>query len=336
MVRSTRKAFTLIELLVVIAIIAILVALLLPAVQQAREAARRTQCKNNLKQLGLALHNYHDVHMVFPPGGTMSPNTTFDADGCANNPVTATGQNRSKGAPWTVHILPFLDQQSLYRTVDFNYDLDYISGTGSFRDEDRSGPADVQSAHDALFNTVLAAFQCPSDPNSGLAPINNYNGVMGGDAGLDQDVPCQHAVLATALTRAAWGVDGILYAVSKVRIRDITDGTSNTLLLGETKYASSDPDNFNSWSSSYYHQNQSSGVAGNSTVAMNPINAFEASVPFGPNTAVYSRTFGSWHTGGAQFTLADGSVRFISENVDMSTFAERLAIRNDGEVVGEF
>ena len=143
--RHLSRGFTLIELLVVIAIIAILIALLLPAVQQAREAARRTQCRNNLKQIGLALHNYHDTFRLFPPG------------------VIRDGQNNSEAWGWTVFILPFLEQANLYNQLDPDtYRLrDLLAGLNP------TYPAPTANA--AILQNPLSVFICPSDPNSGRA-----------------------------------------------------------------------------------------------------------------------------------------------------------------------
>src|SRR4051812_18590026 len=146
-----RRAFTLIELLVVIAIIAILIALLLPAVQQAREAARRTQCRNNLKQIGLALHNYHDAANTIPPGyiGTQAvPNVT--------------GQSLNYG--WATFILPFMDQSPLYNTI----------GSGFSGPNAVTFASSTISASSAAYQTVLPAFRCPSDTGAATATLNLY------------------------------------------------------------------------------------------------------------------------------------------------------------------
>ena len=187
-----RRGFTLIELLVVIAIIAVLIALLLPAVQQAREAARRTQCRNNMHQIGLALHNYHDTHNTFPIGSMFW------------SPASAAHQ----GTSWLTMILPFVDEAALYNAS--NFDL-YSS----------------DAANTTVTRSVLYQYCCPSDAEPAL--VSNYReGTYAGSQGIRQtfDTSC-------ACTPAtAW--IGVLYSCSRTRIRDIRDGTSNTLIAGET------------------------------------------------------------------------------------------------------
>jgi len=191
-----QRGFTLIELLVVIAIIAILVALLLPAVQQAREAARRSQCKNNLKQFGLALHNYHDVHSTFPMGVTYD--TSFAA------------WWEWSGVGWGARVLPFIDQAPLFNQIRFDVKSPANDGVN----------ASVKSA-------VLPVFRCPSDP--GRAPANSHG-------------PTSYVICSGSnANSAAWGGGStganngrsVLFGNSKTNFRDITDGTSNTMVISE-------------------------------------------------------------------------------------------------------
>ena len=199
--RRQRRAFTLIELLVVIAIIAILVALLLPAVQQAREAARRSQCKNNLKQIGLALHNYHDVHTIFPQVRVLDLN---------NFPGSCTaGWQRPGGFSWRVLILPFMDQSPLYETIDFTDHL-YTGGCAS-----------SSSSWATADKTIISAFLCPSDPSQVI---------KGGDAGTNYA-----AMRGTGadLTSTASNRLGFMSATRPPKTRDITDGLSNTIAVIE-------------------------------------------------------------------------------------------------------
>ncbi len=312
----SRRAFTLIELLVVIAIIAILIALLLPAVQQAREAARRTQCKNNLKQLGLALHNYMDTHRVFPPGssGTRSPTTTNWCSASSGN-ATAMGL----GAPWTVMILPFLDETPRYNTFDFN--LKFMSSTNVL----------CGCANDTPSRVINTKFQCPSDPASGTAAINNYFGVQGGGTA----VPAAPGGCSTSADARVFYNNGGLFYNSSTSPRDFTDGMSNVFLIGETKYAqhpSGRPDGFHiTWASSAKYDG--SGTPCTLAAARLQINSSTLD-PLKTNTFdVQTQLFGSRHTGGCHFLLADGSVQFVSENINLATY-QTMAIRDDGLPTG--
>ncbi|MCH2212931.1 MAG: DUF1559 domain-containing protein [Fuerstiella sp.] len=208
-----RRGFTLIELLVVIAIIAILISLLLPAVQQAREAARRTQCRNNLKQIGLALHNYHDAHGSFPPG-RMAPAKTGLGGDCWVGWVGP-----------SYHILPFIDQGNLYEAIDpsqFRY------RTGS----------PLCTANAFTFTTEVPSYECPSDP--GHAPgvnTNSYRANMGvtvcggiNDGDQDQEDPV-HTARCKAELYGTLG--GMFHDNGGVKIRDVSDGTSNTVIYSE-------------------------------------------------------------------------------------------------------
>ncbi|HWL10123.1 MAG TPA: DUF1559 domain-containing protein [Planctomicrobium sp.] len=318
-----RRGFTLIELLVVIAIIAILVALLLPAVQQAREAARRTACKNKLKQLTLGLHNYHDTHSTFPPGG-VSRASTFDRN-------TSTGvcglENNHRGAPWTIHLLPFIEQANLYAQFNTNLSItSNLNGAGS--------TTGSPSNHD-LFRLSNPNYQCPSDPNSTPGVNNsNYLGVQGGGR---QDSTQSDAACTGASNNDArvYFNNGILYHNSRTRIRDITDGTTNTFLIGETKYLWTNNSGLDrlGWSSSdYTGQFSRPGACAAAVLSINSHPSFGAGVE---TLNVYTRLFGSYHTGGCHFSLADGGVRFVSENINLQTL-RFLAQRSSGEVIGEF
>lgn len=298
-----RRGFTLIELLVVIAIIAILIALLLPAVQQAREAARRTQCKNNMKQLGLALHNYHDVHSVFPSGW-------IAVDGGIQN-----AHDGLNGAGWGTMVLPYLDQAPLYNQFDADFAI-----------------------HDPLnvpfINNVLPAWQCPSDPKpdtwiideegspgTALAtlPTANYIGAFGTEE-LDG---CENAAGTAPVAANGQCIgNGVMYHNSKVRIRDITDGTTNTFIIGERR-----TDIGLGWFSTW------PGMVAEGEEAFQRVLGSADHVPNDPDE--HLDDFSSRHEGGAQFTLGDGSVRFISENIDHGLY-QSLATIQGGEVVGEY
>lgn len=301
-----RSAFTLIELLVVIAIIAVLIALLLPAVQQAREAARRTQCKNNLKQFGLALHNYHDTFLSFPPGYVgVIPNND-----CSNSHPDAPGWS------WSVFILPFVDQSPLYSQL----------GAAGTRQAVCSAPtgaqADPSVGNPLLQKVPLKVFMCPSanDPDQNPARIvgsshakSNYAGVAGVDwSGVD-----------------ATGTKGLFVdaIVTVIRISDCLDGTSNTVAIGEKFRRDLDTDPTVQVPGEYYgatwvgyapdtRAGNAVGLLGLTTYAVNGFSV---------------NAFASRHAGGLQFLLADGSARFISENADQKTLSH-LGTVNEGQV----
>lgn len=304
-----RTAFTLIELLVVIAIIAILIALLLPAVQQAREAARRSDCKNRMKQLGLALHNYLDTHRTFPPGGITDGGQL--GDGC---PGPSAFQVTGSGAPWTVMVLPFMEETARYNEFDFNSPFPYRHGW----------PASTFPNITPQFQQ-LSSFQCPSDPASGEGiPNNNYYGVQGGGSTL-------------SCGRFAFK-NGSLYFNSKTSMRDLTDGSSNTFLLGETKYhitseLTGDTTNYFSWASGPRNATSSNTelIPSNTAATTDIINGVDPLFSW----TYQSRHFGSNHVGGCHFSTADGAVHFVSENIDLATY-HSLGIRNDGLPLGGF
>jgi prepilin-type N-terminal cleavage/methylation domain-containing protein len=292
-----RRGFNLVELLVVVAIIAILVGLLLPAVQQAREAARRIQCQNNLKQLGLALQNYHDVHRVFPPGSL--PGT---------------------GLAWgfVAHTLPFFDQSSVYNTIDFRQ----TDCAEFLKAQQSAGQANAASIS-------LSILSCPSDPRSGTL-------LLSGPAGPSPDTydagivcPSNYLGVAGSQESSSWcpysGItkgNGMLFTSSRVRLSDVTDGTSNTLMIGERGIRE---DHGWGWP-----------ICGG-TECEQYISAERGLTPADnpPNTPNIERRFWSWHSGGSQFLMTDGAVRFLSTSIDNKTFTA-LSTRTNGEVTGEF
>ena len=282
--RSRRRGFTLIELLVVIAIIAILIALLLPAVQQAREAARRTQCKNNLKQLGIALHNYHDTYTKFPCGSYPSTN----------------------GLSWHVSILPQIEQANLWNQFEFG-----VHAGGQF---------DSATNRPLCRTNPIAGFFCPSgteqraDDNA-LDYTMHYYGVMGPTGTNSQSGVAYKENINGP--HGGFSQEGLFYIYTSKSMRDILDGTSNTIVVGEISWTdrNGNPTRYRAWTRGG-QVNQFMAPAKN---VARQINA--------DYTALFNdMSFGSNHTGGAQFIFGDGSVSFLSENIDYSILLNTASI----------
>ncbi len=309
------RGFTLIELLVVIAIIAVLVALLLPAVQQAREAARRGQCKNQLKQIALAVHNYEGTHTCFPPGQIRL--------GFATMP-------RVRGWSMFVQLLPYFDQEPLYNTWDFANPLT----------NETNGNTAV----------ILPVLLCPS-ATLGPNPYTKPSGVRyaltsyGGNGGTQSHPPDQtkgdgvFAGTGPAITTPPTVQHGL------IRIRDLIDGPSNTLLLGERSHHDPIYDTFftsGNTTNPMGGWGPSGGQLGLSDLTMSSFAPINYRVPAGLTTMANSpeeilrlNSFGSQHVGGAHFALGDGSSRFVSENLDRNVL-RALSTRAGDDVVGEF
>ena len=305
-IRSPRRGFTLVELLVVIAIIGVLVALLLPAVQAAREAARRMSCSNNLKQIGLALHNYHGAHRVFPPGWMQA--STPDVDG-------GFGERWS----WMVFILPHLEQSAVYDPLNV-----------------RDGRQPIPLADDPRAQVVLSVYLCPSDPggnfnesypdpNGNFYPKSNYPGVHG---------------RGEAVSTQIRGQNGLFGKASRVRFADILDGSSNTFAVGERDARSRGQGVFGTLGDPFRHAavwiraTPRPGSITPTTQHGRSVAGVCTDIPGSTRrlNGASSRAFGSAHVGGAHFQMADGSVRFVSESIDPVTYG-RLAHRSDGKAV---
>jgi len=317
------RGFTLIELLVVIAIIAILIALLLPAVQQAREAARRTQCKNNLKQLGLALHNYHDTFQLFPLNSMGNRNV-------GTNFMTPTWGH----VGWMAMILPYIEQANLYSSINWSANAGRIVTN--------TAPA----ANIAARRTVIPGYMCPSNPQ----PKTQLNGTPGGDdwgSGLDGGRTdyvgnmgwmnaghrdCPLAPTAGGFNGAAWadasdngqmaGCNGVIGWQGCIGISNITDGTSNTMAVLEdhhwvTKSNPAQMQNDNLWMGSY------------------AIHSTKMQINSDPQNDFRCDQWSSIHVGGAHGLLSDGSVKFVSENVAWQ-IRQAVGTRGGSEVLGEF
>lgn len=315
-----KRAFTLIELLVVIAIIAILVALLLPAVQQVREAARRTQCRNNLKQIGLALHNYHDSFRTFPPGYVHGPPLGGGFSSLIRNDLG-----------WGTLILPYLDQAPLYNRIGADTVRNGTSLSTQFGMDWRvatSATGSGMALHDA--ETVLDVFVCPSDPSGGhnLKTAMLVNGTAVGKSNYVANYHHNHnnAVI----------LDRLFGRNTRRQIRDFTDGTSNTILVGErTSRSNLHGTNFKAglWIGPVGKQND---VAADTNHGINAVlGVIDATVVPPRVQTTSTRGFSSAHVGGAQFLFGDGRVRFLSENVDSATF-DALGTYASDEIPGQF
>jgi len=316
--RCKGLAFTLVELLVVIAIIGVLVALLLPAIQAAREAARRTQCTNKLKQLGVALHNYHDTHRVFPPAQVANRD-------CATTPAPPYAAMNLNGL---VLMLPFLEQQALYDQADF------LSAFGTGVHSSITSPPPLAgggvSPANASFVALLAPdpFFCPSDADEANRRRTNYD-----------------FIVYRAWNRCSqWGSNGPLTRTmfedgSDCGFKHVTDGLSNTVAMTET-FRSCCCNGANAeWAQRGYTQ------IGLSLSFKPPnytwYNVSWATPPYECNTQFAGKRLGDWmstgsfHPGGLHILLGDASVRFLAESSD-ATLRNRLSVISDGEAIGQF
>ena len=316
---NKRNGFTLVELLVVIAIIGILIGLLLPAVQAAREAARRMQCTNNLKQFGLAMHNYHDTYKYLPPG-----NTFFNARNSAN-PLTGTGLGCEAGGVyhgmmgWPAFILPQIEGASLYSSIDFtkraytNYCV-HTNGYG----HSTGNPTCGDEVNKEAGSNAPETFRCPSTPKS-VAPIGSQKdyAVNGGAELPERTTSANVGITVGNVNNARAPFTGLFWCNSRCDLASITDGTSHTFMVMElssvtfpdaikSSYASNEFISVGHWSEGY-------AIFTHWGVANIP-----------PNYLSYnqsdSRTPRSFHPGGLNACMADGSVHFVSETCDTNVY----------------
>jgi prepilin-type N-terminal cleavage/methylation domain-containing protein/prepilin-type processing-associated H-X9-DG protein len=340
--RLGRQGFTLIELLVVIAIIAILIALLLPAVQAAREAARRSQCVNNLKQIGLALHNYHDSMNTFPPGYVSAIDRTV-LDACNTDRENRHGVDLGTGWAWGSMILPFLEQQPLYSAINFNLSVAY-------------------KANDTVSLTALSVYLCPSDSGPPVVPVfadppdpanpgtysaanivdtlsrGNYVGMYGLG-----EICAQSGALDSPNNNGAGPVGthaGIFYRNSATSVAAITDGTSNTIMIGERSHNLS----YVTWVARSIDGwlGKTSAIEGGTdqfnpspeecwTQILGPV-GLEDGLRTINNPTAHVEDYWSRHPGGANFTFADGSVHFLKASIHPIPW-RAMATRSLGEVI---
>ncbi len=294
---SKKRGFTLIELLVVIAIIALLIALLLPAVQSARQSARRTQSRNNLKQIGLALHNYHDTHLIFPPGwiGVDSGSDDVAVEG-------------GSGLGWGTMILPFIDHENLYRKLNVHADiLDPSNSTGwttalpVFRSPNDSGDNIFEIFDDATGTVVLSQL-----------PTSNYVGNFGTTdidtcIGMAVGTPCAG--------------NGVFFHNSTIKMKNLRDGTAHTIMVGERK---SDSEVSPQWYSTWM------GVVPGSQHPFGRVVGAADHVPNDP--AGHFDDFSSQDTAGVLFLFGDGAVRLLNNQIDLTLF-QALATRAGKETI---
>lgn len=332
MLFKKRMGFTLVELLVVIAIIGILVGLLLPAVQAAREAARRMQCGNNLKQLGLAVHNYADSNREHFPIGTAHNDP-------ANAPVAAawSGGAHRKGSV-LVKILPFVEQSALYDQIDFGGDVHAQLGTLGFSGANGnkmdvymcpsdgitgntlSGANQFYNYAKSMGNQVMPGqYSCNLYPNANSDPTI-LGGNMYGAGSTGHGSTNTQASISGVFSRFSWSA----------RFADITDGTANTILMGEVLPSCGDHHR-NGWYSPNALWTATTGPINFNTCGLQQVSNTGSNCNDYRNWQT-SQAFKSQHPGGAQFVLCDGSVRFLPETIDYTTY-QRLGGRSDGQTV---
>lgn len=298
--RRGHCGFTLVELLVVIAIIGVLVSLILPAVQQAREAARRTQCMNSLKQIGLALHNYHGEFSRFPPGYV----SNYDDNGTDTGP----------GWGWAALILPQLEQTNLQATINFDQAIE--------------APVNARARV-----APIAAYLCPSDTVKGAWPAVKRDSSANPTATIC-DVGSSNYVAVFGVSEPGIDGEGVFFRNSNIGLKDIQDGSSSTLLIGERTHHTCEATWVGSVTGARIYPppgspvrpfiQHASGMTLGHTVE-GPPNA--------PGTEC--NNFSSRHTGGAHFAFADGHVQFIGSNLSRALF-QALSTRAGSESIGAF
>jgi prepilin-type N-terminal cleavage/methylation domain-containing protein/prepilin-type processing-associated H-X9-DG protein len=305
--RSQPHGFTLVELLVVIAVIAILISLLLPAVQSAREAARRTQCRNNLKQIGLAFHNYHDAMRLFPPGYVAG---------------SADITNTSPGWGWGAMILPYLEQTALNRKLDYRLSL-----------TDPNNATPVQ--------TFVPGFVCPSDIFS-PAPFTIASDAAG-TMPVVQLTPCSYVGCvgndASAVDENSAPWNGILYRNSKTRISDITDGTTYTIMVGERAWCQVNGTWIGAPNTGLIQAGKfNRGAPATESAAFAILGHSHFINGIGQDNDANMDDFSSTHPGGAHCLFADGSVRYLQNTISddpagWPVIVQAMGTRAGGEMI---
>ena len=323
---TLQRGFTLVELLVVIAIIGILIALLLPAVQAAREAARRSQCSNNLKQIGLALHNYHDTYKTFPMGAFNLRETW-----------------PSSGTNWRASILPYIEQTSVYDQLLFSSDpaVHFMAGGAA--------GGNALNGNDVLKNLVIEGYRCPS---SVIKPIGGHNNTLAmnvlyvGIQGAARPIPGPNPNAGSRDCSYGWTSNsGMLPKNECFAFKDCIDGTSNTMIVAEQSGMIGDRNITANYYGGWYgtrhprtmDQDPCSDLWGAGTTAVRYApNLNVVPAPTGASQMYHNNTIlNSQHPGGINVSLTDASVTFISETIDLATL-KCLACRYDNIPVGSF
>ncbi len=349
--RTRTRGFTLIELLVVIAIIAVLIGLLLPAVQKVREAANRMSCTSNLKQIGIALHNYHDAHRVLPPAKINSGSSSLGANTPSYYPP-ASPYRVFNHTGFTL-LLPYIEQENLYRRFDFSYPAcnSAFDTSGARCDPSMLARGGLPQGHvnTEVVGTYLKVYTCPSDDNpppvGNLAqighPYQEWNGRRSNylfNSYKETDYSAPYA--AGRATAGMFGNNGA------ARFADVRDGLSNTVMVGEARQQMCNAYHGPRWGSGtytsvhgyvpdpFFHINYPAGLRPHPS---NPNNSWcggtLAAMQNSPRAKLqYAWGYGSWHPGGANFGFGDGSVRFLPDTMSFPVFQGLCSIRG-GEAV---
>lgn len=327
MVRSQKRGFTLVELLVVIAIIGILVGLLLPAVQAAREAARRMQCSNNLKQIGLALHNYHDTFKSFPSVAIYTGTAPKQSPPLTSN--RCNGRDAEWGATWMCLILPFIEQQPAYNQMDF-------------------GQRARSTVNNAITKEPLDAYLCPSHIGVSTGLTQDYNGFAKGNYAVNGGT--HYTQDMSTFTSSSYKGPFSLPAQYGAKFRDITDGTSQVIAAGDIVASNNSGDDRGAWGWAsgvvfgLRAQAFANGVLTPNDPRQTDCTAYasndNSNVNFNQRnnpdcTSTQGMALRSYHPGGVQTVFCDGSVTFLTETIDEVIYENLMRIQ-DGNPIGSY